>query len=329
MRSSILALSLVSLLALSLTACAAESSRPEVASESNVIDRPVLATFTSDAAGFDTHSYWLDTGSEVVVFDAQFTDASAEALLASIRRTTRSRIAFVVITHPNPDKFNGAEVFRREGAKVIASKRTAAALPGVYAYKKAYFTQVAKSFTEATYPKLATVDVTFEGTYRLPVKGQAIELRELANAGVSSSQTVAWIPGTKSLVVGDLVHGRAHAWLEGGIVDGAPKPDLAAWQKALEELSQFEGARVYGGRGEVLDLDVAIREERTYLAEADTIVARYVADLGARKSELSDPAKNGAHWKAITSALVARFPTYALPYMVEYGVYGLALSKVK
>ena len=33
-----------------------------------------LFTFTSDAAGFDTHSFWLDTGSEVVVFDAQFTE---------------------------------------------------------------------------------------------------------------------------------------------------------------------------------------------------------------------------------------------------------------
>ena len=329
MRSSILALSLTSLLSLPLVACSSEATGSDPGAESSVVDRPSLATFTSDAAGFDTHSYWLDTGSEVVVFDAQFTEASAESLLASIRKATRSRIAFVVITHPNPDKFNGAEVFRRAGAKVIASKRTAAALPGVHAYKKAYFTQVARSFTEETYPKLATVDVTFDGTYRLPTKGPAIDLVELVNAGVSSTQTVAWIADTKSLVVGDLVHGRAHAWLEGGIVDGAPKPDLAAWQRALTELSRFEGARVYGGRGEVLDLDVAIREESTYLSEADAIVTRYVADLGAKKSELSDPEKNGAHWKAITARLAARFQTYALPYMVEYGVYGLALSKVK
>ena len=329
MRRSFLVLSLVSLLCFPLAACTGETSNGEQNAESNVLDRPALATFTSDAAGFDTHSHWLDTGSEVVVFDAQFTEASASALLASIRKATGSRIAFVVITHPNPDKFNGAEVFRREGAKVVASKRTAAAMPGVHEYKKAYFTKVARSFTEETYPKLATVDVTFEGTYRLPIKGQEIELYELANAGVASTQTVAWLPATKSLIVGDLIHGRAHAWLEGGIVDGAPKPDLAAWQRALGELSRFDGARVYGGRGEVLDLDVAIREQRMYLSEADTIVARYVADLGSRKSELSDPAKNGAHWKAITSALVERFPKYALPYMVEYGVYGLALSKVK
>lgn len=295
-------------------------------SENGVVDALALETFTSDASGFDTHGFWLDTGREVVVFDAQFTPRAAEAMLAAIRKKTRSPIAWVVVTHPNPDKFNGAEVFRREGAKVVASKRTAAALPGVHAYKKAYFTQVARSFTEETYPALATVDVTFEGTFRLPT-AVPVELHELANAGVSSTQTVAWVPSAKALVVGDLVHGRAHAWLEGGIVDGAPRPDLAAWKRALAELSRFESATVYGGRGEALPLDVATREQIAYLDAADEIVGAYVAALGPKEAELGDPATSGAHWKALTARLTARFPSYALPYMVEYGVYGLALAK--
>ena len=71
MRSSILALSLTSLLSLPLVACSSEATGSDPGAESSVVDRPSLATFTSDAAGFDTHSYWLDTGSEVVVFDAQ------------------------------------------------------------------------------------------------------------------------------------------------------------------------------------------------------------------------------------------------------------------
>ena len=71
-----------------------------------------LFTFTSDAAGFDTHSFWLDTGREVVVFDAQFTAARAEKLIAEIRSKTSHPIRFVVVTHPNPDKFNGAAAFQ-------------------------------------------------------------------------------------------------------------------------------------------------------------------------------------------------------------------------
>jgi glyoxylase-like metal-dependent hydrolase (beta-lactamase superfamily II) len=327
--SSLTFVSLSALASLSLGCTVDASSTVPSSAEDGVVADVALETFTSDSAGFDTHTYWLDTGREVVVFDAQFTPAAAEAMLAAIRKKTRSPIAWVVVTHPNPDKFNGAEVFRRAGAKVVASKRTAAALPGVHAYKKAYFTQVARTFTEETYPALATIDVTFEGSLRLPTTGVTVELHELSNAGVSSTQTVVHVPEAKALVVGDLVHGRAHAWLEGGIVDGAPRPDLASWKRALAELGRFGDAKVYGGRGEALPLDVATKEQIAYLDAADTIVSAYVSELGARRPELSDPKASLAHWKALSVKLSERFPSYALPYMVEYGVYGLALSKAR
>jgi hypothetical protein len=32
-----------------------------------------VGEFVSDASGFDTKSFWVDTGKEIVVFDAQFT----------------------------------------------------------------------------------------------------------------------------------------------------------------------------------------------------------------------------------------------------------------
>lgn len=51
--------------------------------------------------------------------------------------------------------------------------------------------------------------------------------------------------------------------------------------------------------------------------------------LGSRRVELSDPKASTAHWKALSVKLSERFPSYALPYMVEYGVYGLALSKAR
>ena len=76
-----------------------------------------LFMFTSDAAGFDTHSFWLDTGREVVVFDAQFTEELAGKLIAEIRSKTPHPIRFVVVTHPNPDKFNGAAAFQAIGAR--------------------------------------------------------------------------------------------------------------------------------------------------------------------------------------------------------------------
>ena len=79
-----------------------------------------------------------------MAFDAQFTPDPAEPAIASLRAQTDNPITYLVITHPNPDKFNGAPAFQAEGAEVIASKATADAIPGVHAYKKAGFVGIAR-----------------------------------------------------------------------------------------------------------------------------------------------------------------------------------------
>src|SRR5215213_7989019 len=173
-----------------------------------------LYTYDSGEAGFFTKTYFYDTGREVVAFDAQFTPELAEAAIASLREQTANPITYLVITHPNPDKFNGAPAFQKEGAQVIASEATEAAIPGVHAYKKAGFVGMGM-FTEETYPQQATIDETFTGTHTLELSdGKTVELSELSKPGVSSTQTVAFIPELNSLIVGDLVHHKLHAWLE-------------------------------------------------------------------------------------------------------------------
>jgi glyoxylase-like metal-dependent hydrolase (beta-lactamase superfamily II) len=309
------------LFALVLAACAPSASTPASSSvtAASPARAPTLEAFTSDASGFDTHSFWIDTGREVVVFDAQFTPALANEVIADVHAKTKSPIRFVVVTHPNPDKFNGATAFQAAGAKVVASESTARAIPGVHAYKKHFFVNVAKMFTDPTYPKEPKIDLTFKGDLDLPLEGPVrVKLHELAHRGVSSTQTVAFVPAIGGLVVGDLVHHRAHAWLEGGIVEGKATPDLASWKLALEELRAFEGATVYGGRGPAAKVTEAVNEEEAYLDRMNALVAKYVADLGPAKAEA------GAHGKKIAALASQEFPGYAYPYLVEYGVYGLA-----
>lgn len=282
-----------------------------------------LERYTSDASGFDTHSFFVDTGEEVVVFDAQFTEAEANKLLAHIRARTDHPIRYVVITHPNPDKFNGAAVFQRAGARVVASEATAAAIPAVHAYKKFYWVNVAKAFTEETYPAQATVDVTFSGTYSLPLEGRAkVELTELKHSGVTVTQTVAYVPSNEALIVGDLVHHGAHAWLEGGVREGKVVPDVASWKAALEELSAWPRATVHGGRGDSAPVADAIAAQQRYLDGMVTLVQAYAAELGARKPELCGE-QASAHYVQLEKRAAAMFPDHALPYLVGYGVYGL------
>jgi glyoxylase-like metal-dependent hydrolase (beta-lactamase superfamily II) len=318
---------LVSLFALPVWAVPTEAQQ---ASPVAGADGGALYTFDSGEAGFFTKTYFYDTGSEVVAFDAQFTPELAEQAIAFLREQTDNPIAYLVITHPNPDKFNGAPAFQAEGAEVIASQATAEAIPGVHDYKKAGFVGMGM-FTEETYPQQATVDETFSDTHTIELSdGKTVELSELSEPGVSSTQTVALIPELNALIVGDLVHHKLHAWLEGGIVDGQATPTLEGWIADLQELETKFAAdpepTVYGGRGEMAPLSEAVAAQIAYLETADQIVTDYIAGLGDQKSELSGP-EAGEHYAAIQAELEEAFPDYAFPDMISFSVYGLVNSK--
>ena len=187
-------------------------------------------------------------------------------------------------------------------------------------------------FTEETYPPQATVDETFSGTHTIELgDGKTVQLAELSEPGVSSTQTVAFIPELNALIVGDLVHHQLHAWLEGGIVNGQATPTLDGWIRDLRELeSEFAAdpePTVYGGRGEPAPLSEAVADQITYLEKADQIVTDYVAGLGDKTSELRGP-EAGQHYAAIQAQLAEAFPDYAFPDMISFSVYGLVNSKL-
>ncbi|MGW0773433.1 MBL fold metallo-hydrolase [Streptomyces sp. NPDC002835] len=289
--------------------------------------QPKLYTFTSDVNGFDTQTHFLDTGKSVVAFDAQFTPAHAQKALDYLKSKTSHPVKYVVVTHPNPDKFQGVPAFQSAGAVSIASTATASAMKDVWEYKKNYFVNVAKTFTEASYPALPSIDKTFNGHRNLTVDGVRIDLEVLRDPGVSTTQTIATIPSLKSVIVGDLVHHGAHAWLEGGIVDGHPTPTIDGWKRDLDQIKQRHPANwtVYGGRGAAASIAEAISEQKKYLTTADSDVKDLVASLSTaqRKTALADPSALASQ---LSSKLSTQFPSYTLPYMIGYGSYGLIMQ---
>lgn len=319
-----------------LTACAAlspnQSSSPSTHPSEAQMNTAKIHVFESDANGFNTKTVFYDNGQEVVAFDAQFTPDQARKAIAYLRTQTQNPIRYLVITHPNPDKFNGLSVFREAGATVVASRKTVENMSATHDYKKYFFVKIAKMFTDETYPKLAKPDQIFDHELRLDLKGgDRIELRELSNPGVSTNQTVAFIPEAKALIVGDLIHHKAHAWLEGGIVNGKATPTLAGWIEDLKELRSLYGDRgdviVYGGRGQTAPLNEAVATEIRYLEKADRLVNDYVASLGDRKNELLGPDAS-KHAAELASVFEGAFPGYDLGYMIQYGAYGLVNSKL-
>ncbi|HEY2926853.1 MBL fold metallo-hydrolase [Piscinibacter sp.] len=292
-----------------------------------------LGVFTSDANGFDTHTFYYDDGQEVTLIDTQFVPALTQAMVEQVRKETRSAITRVIVTHPNPDKFNGLAYLHTLGVESISSRAVAQAMPGVHEYKKYFFVKIAKMFSDETYPKFENVQSTFTGETRIRLKsGETLSLIELKNPGVTSTQVVVRIDRTGDLLVGDLVHHKAHAWLEGAIVKGKPHADLLKWAAAVDELPALAkgkpAAKVYGGRGEFVGVAQAVQAQRTYLVKADALVDEYLASLGERKQELDSPSASAAHHEALAKRFAEAFPDYALPYMIKYSVYGLIDTKL-
>ena len=266
----------------------------------------------------------------MIAIDAQFTPELAKKSVEYLRRFTDKPISWLVITHPNPDKFNGASVFKAMGAKVIASRATARAIPEVHAYKEYFFVHMAKMFEKGRYPQPVSVDQTFEGQLDLALKGgEKLLLKELSLPGVSGTQTVAYAMSARALFVGDLIHHKAHAWLEGGIVNGHPRPSVLEWISDLEELTTLfpASATVYGGRGLNADLHTAVREQIRYLRLSVELIDRELRKLGPKAKEFLGP-KAGLLYQALAEQFRAQFPDYQLPYMIEYGAYGLVQHRL-
>ena len=306
-----------SLIALTLLAGCAGCD-PRTPASGGVLDQASVHVFTSGADGFHTNTWFVDTGTEVIVVDAQFTPDVAEQALAYLRTVTQAPVTYVVATHPNPDKFGGAAVFQAEGATFVTSRATAASMPDVHAYKQAYFEGLG-AFEPGTYPDMPQVDQTFDGSLTLDITGDgSVELFELSNGGVTTNQTVVRVNG-QDLIVGDLVAVDTHAWLEGGIVDGAPAPNLMAWKRALAELSGMGTGQVFPGRGMPTSVTRAVQAQTLYLDELDDITEEVMA--------LHDPGDEA--WQAIADEAVRAFPGYAHSYLINYGVYGLGLHHAR
>lgn len=280
-----------------------------------------IYVFESDANGFNTKTVFYDDGKEVVAFDAQFTEAIAQKAIDFLRTKTRNPIKYLVITHPNPDKFNGIPAFKSVGATVIMSQLSANNMEPVHNYKKYYFVEMSKMFTNETYPKLPSTDIVFNDSYEIKLaNGGIVKLNELKKNAISTNQTVGYIKTANALVVGDLVHNNVHAWLEGPIKKGVAAYNGNDWINVLKNLKTKYSANVivYGGRGESEKLSIVIAKQINYLQKAEKLTKTYLSTINYDKSKVD--------YSILQKVFEKEFPNYTLGYMISYGAYGIVAS---
>src|SRR2546430_2474126 len=96
------------------------SGLPAQAREAQSKAAQKMYVYESDANGFNTKTIFYDNGEEVVAFDTQFTPELARKAIDYLRTQTSRPLTYAVITHPNPDKFNGmGERARGLGSQIV------------------------------------------------------------------------------------------------------------------------------------------------------------------------------------------------------------------
>jgi len=285
---------LVSLFAL---ACGAPPSTPSTPTPSTDPDPSRLSdpldvadgvgTFTSIPWGFETSSYWIEGPTGVVVIDTQFLPSEAERLLAHVERATPKPVVLALVLHPNPDKFNGTDVFRARGIPVMTSAQVLAAVPDVAARRRrAFLARYAPDYPERD-PELSSFG---DATRTLDVAGLTLTLHVLGRGCSAAHVAVEW---NGHLFAGDLIASDTHPWLELGLVRD--------WIARLDELDALAPRRVHPGRGPSGGRE-RLASTRAYLTRVLELVAGSAADT---------PRDDAV--RAIRDRLVAEHPDYAYP----------------
>jgi glyoxylase-like metal-dependent hydrolase (beta-lactamase superfamily II) len=219
---------------------------------------PRVGTYVSSPWGFSTSSYWIEGPSGLVVIDTQFLPSAAEEMLQWAESTTGKKAALAIVLHANPDKFNGTEVFRRHGIRVVTSAEVRALIPGIHEKRvRAFYDRY-----KPDYPREATLPESF-GDKTMDLSAAGITVRaHVLGAGCSEAHVV--VEFDEHLFVGDLVANGSHSWLEIGRTD--------EWLKRIAELRQLDPSYVHPGRGPSGGPKLLDREE-AYLRKVMDVVA--------------------------------------------------------
>ncbi|MBL8377390.1 MAG: MBL fold metallo-hydrolase [Burkholderiales bacterium] len=179
----------------------------------------------------------------VMVVDATATPVMAQDLIARIRKVTDKPIRYVTLSHYHAVRVLGASAFKAE--QVIASRPTYELIVerGKEDWQSEYerfprLFQAADSVPGLTWPTMV-----FERQMTVYMGKLEVQLIQIG-PGHTRGDTIAWLPGERTLFSGDLVEFNA------GIYTGDAQ--LEEWPDTLDKLRALKPKALVPGRGPAL-----------------------------------------------------------------------------
>jgi len=250
-----------------------------------VMGKPGTAT---DNEGFISNAGFVITDAGVVVLDALGTPSLAWALREKIRELTDQPVVKVIVTHYHADHIYGLQVFKEEGAEIIAPR-------GVYEYLES---QAAADrleerrfsldpwVNEQTY--LVKPDRLVESAETFTVGGVEFRLTYQGSAH-SQGDMVMFVVNDAVLYSGDLIFE--------GRVPFVGDADTRHWLNTLRSLETGELEALVPGHGPAArNPKAAVSLTRRYLAKLRDVMGAAIEELGDFDSAFGE-----ADWSEFSS----------------------------
>jgi len=216
------------------------------------------AGMATDNAGFISNAGVIITEEGVIIFDALGTPSLANKLIKKIRQITDKPIIKVFVSHYHADHIYGLQVFKEQGAEIIAPAGVYEYLDSETAANRLEERQLTLDpwVNDKTY--LVTPDQVIDKTTRFNIGNINFTVNMMGSAHSEGDMTL-YVENDRVLFTGDLIFE--------GRVPFIGSDNTKHWLESLKNIeNQKLHALVPGHGGLAKDPTQAIKLTRTYLA---------------------------------------------------------------
>ena len=229
------------------------------------------AGVATDNEGFISNAGFIVTDEGVVVFDALGTPSLANLLLTKIRTVTDKPILKVIMSHYHADHIYGLQVFKEQGAQIIAPKGVMDYLSSAVAEERIEERRFSLEpwVNESTY--LVTPDVIIDKSMEFKSGGVTFTL-DVLGAAHSDGDLTLYVEPDRVLFSGDIIFE--------GRVPYLGDANTKKWLDTLIKMEVGKIAALIPGHGPAAkNPNQAISTTRNYLAKVRSVMANAVQNL--------------------------------------------------
>ena len=199
-----------------------------------------LGPASTSNRGFNSNAGVVITDHAVILIDALGTPTLAEDLTEAIRRITANPITDVIVTHYHADHYYGLQVFKQQGARILAARPAMQAIGSAEMLERLAERKLSLSPWVDDSLRVIAPDVLIDSPVRMSLGGASFWLIPAGPAHTPEDLVVlSELDGV--LFAGDLMFA--------GRIPFVGTADTRGWIKAIEDLVTRRPRIIVGGHG--------------------------------------------------------------------------------